>query len=507
MNIRRKSVIYMTCIGLLVSCFSFQPVAPVRPNIVYILADDMGYGDIAVYNPEGKIVTPHLDRLAAQGMRFTDAHSPSSVCTPTRYSLMTGRYPWRSRLPVGVLRGYSSTLIEEDRATVAKLLKDNGYATGVVGKWHLGLDWKVKEGSPTPKASDGLQTEMDPEGIDFIRRPGGGPLAAGFDYSFILPASLDMPPYCYLENHQLTELPTAYTEGNALESGYTGPFWRAGKKGPTFDFHNVLPTFVERATGFIRRQSAGKPFFLYVPLAAPHTPWVPTDNYKGKSKVGEYGDFVQQTDAAVGEIVRTLQESGFANNTMIIFASDNGPFWREKFVQLFNHKAVGDFKGMKGDAFEGGHRIPFIVRWPGKVKPGTVSQASTTLANLLATCADIVGNKDSRFVTEDSYSILPVLLGKSGQVPGQPAIVHSASSGLAAIRKGDWKLIQGLGSGGFTEPREVKPTPGMPDGQLYNLKEDKGETRNLYAQYPDKVRELSELLEQIKQSKKKIVTK
>ncbi|GAB3936235.1 sulfatase family protein [Larkinella terrae] len=479
-----------------------------RPNIVYILADDLGYGDVSANNPGGQIKTPNIDKLASQGMRFTDAHSPSSVCTPTRYGLLTGRYPWRSRLPVGVLRGYSRTLIEANRPTVASLLKSNGYQTAVVGKWHLGLDWQVLPGHEALLATDGygIKSDMNPDHIDFSRNPSQGPTTVGFDYSYILPASLDMPPYCYLENQQLTELPTGYTKGNSLESGFTGPFWREGKMAPSFDFYDVLPRFVDRATAFLRKQTTQKPFFLYLPLAAPHTPWMPTKTYAGKSKAGEYGDFVQQVDAAVGEVLNTLDESGLSGNTIVIFASDNGPYWRESFVNRFNHKAAGEFRGMKGDAFEGGHRIPFVVRWPGKVKPGSISAATTTLTNLMATCREIIGEKDKTAIPEDSYSILPVLLGKSKEVPEQPAVVHSSSLGFFAIRQGDWKLIEGLGSGGFTDPKEIKPQAGEPAGQLYNLATDVAETRNLYQQNPEKVRELTDLLAKIRQSKTRLET-
>lgn len=486
-----------------------NPEKAQHPNIVYILADDLGYGDVSVNNPDGKISTPNIDQLAAEGMRFTDAHSPSSVCTPTRYALMTGRYPWRSRLPVGVLRGYSRTLIEENRPTVASLLKKHGYETGVVGKWHLGLDWipkKEHEGLLTTEGY-GIKTDMNPEHIDFGQNPAKGPNTAGFGYSYILPASLDMPPYCYLENQKLTHPLTGYTDGNKLKSGYTGPFWREGKMAEAFDFYNVLPNFINQATAFIKRQTKAKPFFLYLPMPAPHTPWVPTENYKGKSKAGEYGDFVQQVDAAVGEVLKSLEDAGLKENTIVIFSSDNGPYWRQNFVEQFNHKAAGQFRGMKGDAFEGGHRVPFIVRWPQKIKANTVSDATTTLANLMATCKELVGEKDPGFETEDSYSILPILLGKSKQIAGQPAVVHSSSVGFFAIRKGDWKLIEGQGSGGFTEPRVVVPKEGEPTGQLYNLASDIGETKDLYQQYPEKVKELRALLTSIKESKKKILAK
>lgn len=478
---------------------------PAPPNIVYILADDLGYGDLSVYNPGGGIKTPNLDKLASQGMRFTDAHSPSGVCTPTRYGILTGRYPWRSRLPVGVLRGYSRTLIEADRPTVASMLKSRGYNTAVVGKWHLGLDWvpTVAHRDSLQKKDYGIQNEMLPAQIDFTQKVSQGPGTLGFDYSYVLPASLDMPPYCYLENHKLTELPSGHTKGNKPEAGYAGAFWREGAMSASFDFFGVLPRFVEKATDFLKKQTKQKPFFLYIPLAAPHTPWMPTPEYTSKSRAGEYGDFVQQVDASVGEILATLEQQGLAENTLVIFTSDNGPYWREDYVQRFNHQAAAEFRGMKGDAFEGGHRIPFLVRWPGKVAAGSTSAATTCLTNLMATSAEIVGVRSSKFKVEDSYSILPVLLGKSAQVPTQPAVVHSSSIGFFAIRKGDWKLIEGLGSGGFTQPKEIAPKPGEAPGQLYNLKEDVGETRNLYNQEPGKVQELRKLLSDIKQTKPK----
>ena len=479
------------------------------PNIVYILADDLGFGDVGINNPDSKINTPNIDRLAKQGIRFTDAHTTSSVCTPSRYSILTGRYPWRSRLTVGVLRGYSRTLIDKDQPTIATLLKTSNYTTGVVGKWHLGLDWvpkdAYKDSVDLTNKYYGILEEMNPNFIDFTKAPVQGPRTVGFDYSFILPASLDMPPYSYLENDRLTELPSAHTEGNKLESGYTGPFWRAGLMGPNFDFYNVLPTFTGKATDFIKRESKQKnPFFLYFPMPAPHTPWVPTKEYAGKSKAGEYGDYVQMVDDAVGKVLRTLDSLGLSNNTLVIFTSDNGPYWRENFIQQFNHKAAGSFRGMKGDAFEGGHRVPFILRYPGTIKAGTVSEATTTLANLMATCSELLGNHSSQFETEDSYSILPILTGKTKELADQPAVVHFSSKGFYAIRKGSWKLITNLGSGGMTSPAEIKPKQGEPVGQLFNLATDIHEDNNLYNQNPEKVKELTDILEKIKKTKTKL---
>lgn len=480
------------------------------PNIVYILADDMGYGDVAAYNADAKVKTPNIDRLTKEGMRFTDAHTTSSVCTPSRYSILTGRYPWRSRLSVGVLRGYSRTLIDEGQPTVASMLKTKSYHTGVVGKWHLGIDWVPKDAykdSIKPEYNKnkmfGITQEMNPDQIDFSKTATGGPATQGFDYSYVLPASLDMPPYVYVQNDHITEPLTGYTKGNKLESGYTGPFWREGLMTQNFDFYDVLPAFTRKANDFIVRESGKKdPFFLYFPMPAPHTPWVPGTIYQGTSQAGEYGDYVQEVDAAVGMVLHTLDSLGIADNTMVVFASDNGPYWRQNFVETFHHKAAGEFRGMKGDAFEGGHRVPFIIRYPGKVKPGTVSDAPTTLANLMATCADITGQSSTKFETEDSYSVYPILTGNAKVNAEQPAIVNISSKGLFDIRVGSWKLIDKLGSGGFTVPSSVKPVPGGPLGQLYDLSKDIHEDHNLYEQYPEKVKELTDLLMKIKKAEK-----
>jgi arylsulfatase A-like enzyme len=483
------------------------------PNIVYILADDLGYGDVSVYNHDGKINTPNVDRLAREGMRFTDAHTTSSVCTPSRYSILTGVYPWRSRLPVGVLRGYSRTLIDEGQPTVASMLKASGYRTGVVGKWHLGLDWVPKaayKDSISPAYNRdrlyGIREEMEPGQIDFTQQTSGGPATQGFDYSYILPASLDMPPYCYLENDRLTELPTDSTPGNKLASGYTGPFWRAGKKAPGFDFYQVVPRFADKAIGFIRRAGkGGGPFFLYFPMPAPHTPWMPASGFVGKSGAGQYGDYVQEVDVMVGRVLHVLDSMGLSKNTMVVFASDNGPYWRQNFVEEFHHKAAGEYRGMKGDVWEGGHRVPFIVRWPGRVKAGSVSGATITLGCLMATCRDIVGNHSAAYEAKDSYSIYGVLEGKTTTVPDQPAVVNISSKGVFDVRVGPWKLIEGLGSGGFTVPAMVKPKAGEAPGQLYNLADDPHEDNNLYASHPEKVKELSGMLEKIKAADKRMV--
>jgi arylsulfatase A len=464
------------------------------PNIIYILADDLGYGDVSIYNSDSKIQTPNIDKLANEGMRFTDAHSPSSVCTPTRYGILTGRYCWRSELPRGVLRGYGESLLEKDRITIASLLKDQDYTTGVVGKWHLGLDWELKSefidslgNSSVIRNQNGMITHMNGDWVDFTKEPMDGPLDHGFDYSYILPASLDMEPYCYLENDILTALPNEHTEGNDLDtdSYATGAFWRPGRIAKGFDFYEVLPRFVEKAKNFVASHANDeKPFFLYLPLAAPHSPWVPKKEYDGSSGAGQYGDFVQMVDAQVGNFLKGLEELGITDNTIVIFTSDNGPFWKPDYIERFDHRAASMYRGMKADTYEGGHRIPFIVRWPGKVEAGSSSNYKTTLTNLIATSAEIVGVNLNGNTGEDSQSILPILLNDEKNVEVEIPIIHHSSKGHFAIRKGDWKLIEKRGSGGFSIPVTIEPKEGEPIGQLYNLATDPSEKNNIYTENP-----------------------
>jgi arylsulfatase A len=477
------------------------------PNIIYILADDLGYGDVTANNPQAKTRTPNIDRLASQGIRFTDAHSPSGVSTPTRYGILTGRYCWRSRFPIGVLNGYSQGLIESERTTVASFLKRSGYTTGVIGKWHLGLDWVQKKDALNPLndnppvTNKSIIKSFDPATIDFSVPPTDGPLNHGFDYSFIIPASLDMPPYCYLENDKLLTPPDGLTKGNDLDNGSAGAFWRAGLMAKDFDFGQVTPTFTQKAISFIKKQSATRqPFFLYLPYSSPHTPWMPSAEFNGSSKAGQYGDFVNMVDAEVGKVLQTLKELGLDDNTIVFFTSDNGPFWRPEFIEKFDHRAAYIYRGMKADAFEGGHRIPFIVRWPGKIKPDSECSETISLTSLLATCAEITDKKLTENEGEDSHSIFPLILGNSSAYKAPEALIQQSSRGLFAVRKGDWKLITGLGSGGFSKPETIKPKAGEADGQLFNLKDDPSETKNLYLLNPGKVEELNAILKKYQET-------
>jgi arylsulfatase A-like enzyme len=459
------------------------PAAAEKPNIIFILADDLGFGDIRAMNPEGKIATPHADRLAAEGMIFTDAHSSSSVCTPTRYSVLTGRYNWRSRMKKGVLNGFSPRLIEPGRQTVAGYLKENGYATSCLGKWHLGMNWPQNDGKPAG-------TTANPSKIDYTRPIEDGPTTLGFDEFFGISASLDMPPFVFIKNDRVTEVPTVEKT-----------FYRRGPAGENFEAVDVLPELTRRAVAYIERRAPasknGEPFFLYLPLASPHTPIVPTAEWQEKSGLNAYADFVMQTDATVGAVLDALDRGGIAEDTLVIFTSDNGCSREADFPLLLSkgHNPSYHFRGWKSDIFEGGHRVPFLVRWPSKVKAGTVSDQLICLTDLFATCAGILGTRLPDEVAEDSVSILPAMDG-SASGPLREAAVHHSIYGGFSIRKGAWKLCLCPDSGGWSEPIPGSPeTLKLPPVQLYDLRADIGETRNLQAEHPEVVARLTKLLE------------
>jgi arylsulfatase A-like enzyme len=452
--------------------------ASTKPNIVYVLADDLGWGDLECYNADSGISTPNANRLASQGVRFTDMHSPSSVCTPTRYGILTGRYCWRGRLKQGVLQGWSPNLIEPGRATVAATLKSQGYHTGAIGKWHLGFG--------------------DKEPVDYASPLRPGPLDHGFDYFYGIPSSLDFEPYLYVHNDRAVELPTEKTPGR---NDPRGVFWRPGFIAPHFKMEEVLPTLTDKAVGYMRERAKAKnPFFLYLPLTGPHTPWVPTSPFQGKSKAGIYGDFVTQVDDCLGQLLRTIDELKIADNTLFVFTSDNGAHWTPDDKAKFPHRANANWRGMKADIYEAGHRIPFLARWPGRIKPGTVSAQLGCLTDLHATAAEVVGARLGPDVAEDSFSWLGAATGNKPKSPARQHVVHHSSQGLFAIRRGDWKLAMGRGSGGFTTPVKIEPKPGEPTGELYNLREDPAESANLWTQKQDVVKDLTALLDQVKSS-------
>ena len=469
-----------------------------RPNIVYILCDDLGYGDVSCLNPAGKIKTPHMDRVAREGMIFTDAHSGSAVCTPTRYGVMTGRYAWRSRLKQGVLGGLSPRLIEPGRMTVASLLKAEGSHTAAIGKWHLGMDW-AKRGAGEVNAL-GVESREQMASVDFARPIANGVNSVGFDSFFGISASLDMVPYAYIENDRVTVLPTEDRDYPMVVGREQGRA-RKGPAAPGFEVENVLPDFTKKAVAYLSERAdeakRGTPFFLYLPLASPHTPIAPTSEWLGRSGLNPYADFVLQTDHAIGEVLRALDEHGLAANTLVIVTSDNGCSPQADFpaLEAKGHAPSHIFRGHKADIYEGGHRVPFLVRWPGKVAAGRTSAQTICLTDFMRTVADVLQAKLPDNAAEDSVSLLPALLGKEAG-PLREATVHHSINGSFAIRQGKWKLAFCPGSGGWSDPRPGQhDTSKRPLVQLFDLEADPAETRNLQGEHPDVVARLTRLME------------
>ena len=451
---------------------------PTHPNIIYILADDMGYGDVSALNINSKIITKNIDALAANGMSFTDAHSNSAVCSPTRYGILTGRYAWRTWMKQGVLWSWDEPLIKPERTTVASFFKKHNYNTACVGKWHLGLDW-----------------EKDTAGVADITAPiSGGPNELGFDYFFGITASLDIPPYIYIENDRSTTLNI-----DTVEKMDGKKFWRTGQMGDDFKHEEVLPTLTKKAINFINKNAENEnSFFLYFPLPAPHTPILPTKEFAGKSNTNEYGDFVLMVDDVVGQIINSLKENKIEENTIIIFTSDNGCSPMAGFEELKNvgHAPSYIYRGHKADIYEGGHRVPFIVQWKNKIKPKTINNETICLTDLMATCVAIIGDTLADNEGEDSYNLLPLFLNKKINSPFREATIHHSINGSFSIRKNNWKLIFCAGSGGwsFPVPKKAKEM-GLPELQLYDLENDPGEENNVFEKHPVIVSELTELMD------------
>lgn len=480
---------------LFLSLAASVSLAASRPNFVYILCDDLGYGDVHCLNPDGKIATPNFDRLAKEGMVFTDAHSSSAVCTPTRYGVMTGRYNWRSKLQSGVLGGLSPRLIEPGRMTVASLLKDHGYFTACVGKWHLGMDW-AKRGTGEVEELN-IEKPSQVNNVDFSKSATNGPNSVGFDYYFGISASLDMVPYAFIENDRVTALPTE-TRKHPMMTGRENWFTREGPTAPGFECEQVLPALAKKAAQIIHEHAEdagrGKPFFIYLPLNSPHTAIAPTKEWLGRSGLNPYADYVMETDWAIGEVLRALDETGLAKDTLVIAASDNGCSPSAKFDELAakGHHPGYIFRGGKADIYEGGHRIPFIARWPASVKAGTKYEPCICLTDFMATAAGIIGVKLPDNAGEDSVSILPALHGSTKAV--REAIVHHSIIGAFSIRQGNWKLELCPGSAGWSDPRPGREPKDAPRIQLYDVSVDIGETNNVQAQHPDVVERLKKLL-------------
>ncbi len=471
--------------------------APGTPNIVIILADDLGYGDPGCYNDQSKIPTPHIDRLASEGLRFTDAHTPSSVCTPTRYGLLTGRYAWRTALKRSVLWPWDPPLIEKDRLTLPAMLKKRGYNTACIGKWHLGWDWPLRSGGHVSDEFRGLSLPAKVRGpygqrIDFTRAVRDGPITYGFDRYFGDDVP-NFPPYCFIENDR--------TVGDPSTTKPNGMFGHPGPALPGWDLSLVMPTLTQRAVAYIEERAShpAVPFFLYMPLTAPHTPIAPSPHFIGKSGAGWYGDFVHEVDWTVGQVLAALERRELAGSTLVIFTSDNGSPQRDGTnmngatgsVKKYGHDPSRPWRGMKSDIWEGGHHVPFIARWPGRVPAGKSSDEPIILTDLMRTIARLIEFDLPEGSAEDSFDIRPALFGKKAESPIRDHLIHHSGGGIFAIRRGEWKLILGRTSGGFTR---YTPPESAPAGQLYDLKADPAEQVNLYSERPNVVKELTELL-------------
>ncbi|MDA0349303.1 MAG: sulfatase-like hydrolase/transferase [Verrucomicrobia bacterium] len=505
---------------ILFLALTLHAYASAQPNILFILADDLGYGDVSCYNADSKVTTPNLDRLAQEGMKFTDAHSPSTVCTPTRYSIMTGRMAFRLNYP-GVFTGVGGPcLITEDRLTLPGMLQEQGYETALFGKWHIGMSFLDKDGQviddkESPKDNDRtIKVNLGVEAvkrIDYSRAIPDGPINRGFDHFF---GTVCCPTtdwlYAYIDGDRIPVPPTQLIDKSKLPSHEWSFDCREGLVAPDFNLEEVDLVFLEKSLNFLdqhAKEKSGKPFFLFHSLQAVHLPSFPAQQFQGKTGAGPHGDFIFEFDYVVGQLLEKLQELGYAEDTLVIVSSDNGPEvgtvinMREKY----EHDGARPWRGVKRDNWEGGHRVPMVARWPGKVKAGSVSDQTVCLTDIMATCAAIADAKLPNNAAEDSFNLLPILLGETKD-DIRDYTLHQTISLALAIRKGDWKYLDHQGSGGnrygqgrlenYTLPDTAPDAP----GQLYNLVTDPGETTNLYFKHPEVVKELKGKLEEFKSS-------
>lgn len=483
-------------IGLsLVSCQTDTPQQK-QPNIIYILADDMGYGDIKALNSESKIPTPTLDKMARTGLVFTDAHSNSAVSTPTRYGTLTGRYAFRSSLKSGVLIGHSPALIEPKRETLATMLQKAGYQTACIGKWHLGLDWgRVNDSLPLFTGNE--WDIRDTSNVDYLAKVGGGPDEHGFDYSYILPASLDIAPYIYLENGSASSKDIKHIEGWSDDKA-RGIWHRHGDAASDFNHSTCLQTLTQKTLDYIDSASTKEnPFFVYFALTAPHTPWLPAEEYIGKSGAGYYGDFVCMVDDVVKQIYDALDKNGIADNTIVVFTSDNGSQWTKSDIDEFNHLSNGVFSGSKSDIWEGGHRIPFLLTWPKGVKENREIKQLVCSTDIMATLSEMLDQPLANDAGEDSFSFWNTIVNNKdadGDFKRRKSVIHHSVNGSFAYREGDWVLLDCKGSGGWSLTEEDAKY--LPAQQLYNLKEDITQQNN-QSQHTEMVKTMLANLEHI----------
>ena len=494
----------------LISCADQASEAPALPNILFILADDLGYGDVACYNPESKIPTPNLDQLAREGMRFTDAHSPSTVCTPTRYSILTGRMAFRTGMRSVFVGVQGPSLIAADRLTLPQMLREKGYTTACTGKWHIGMTFFNEQGDTIKdRGVKGVQE------IDYTRSIPDGPIHRGFDqfYGTVSCPTTDWL-YAYVDGDRIPVPATQLLDKTKLPKHPYAKDCRRGMVADNFNHEEVDLVFLEKSQTFLEQHvqnTPDKPFFLYHSMQAVHLPSFPADAFKGKTNSGPHGDFIFEMDYIVGELLQTLERLGVAENTIVMFASDNGPEVPTvlDMRKTYQHDGARPWRGVKRDQWEGGHRIPFIVRWPGKVAPNTTSSQLISLTDVMATCAAIVETSLPDQAAEDSYNLLPALLGTQGNKPIRRYLLEQTISLAMSIRDGNWKYLDHKGSGGNNydrpgewgmSPYKLEDTDPDAPGQLYDLETDPGETTNLYSKHPEIVTHLKAKLEEFKKS-------
>jgi len=499
--------------GITCSC-SHSAQEAVKPNIVIILADDLGYGDLSCQNSESKIQTPYLDKLASQGMRFTDAHSASGVSSPSRYSLLTGRYHWRGHLKSGIVSQWGDPAIESGRPTIASILKQEGYATACIGKWHLGWDWPFISGlgqKDTAKrewksVSMNGKENWTPDDFDWSRPLENGPVAKGFDYYFGT-GTINFPPYTWIENDHVLETPVEMLDLKDTRPPEGSWECRPGPAARDWDINNVPLRLVQKAVQWIdSRKGQNEPFFLYFPLPSPHAPIIPGEQFRGRSGAGAYGDYVIQTDWMAGQVIEAIERNGFKDNTIIIFSSDNGP---EKYayprIQNYQHYSMGALRGLKRDLWEGGHRVPFIVKYDGVIPAGTVNDHLICQTDILATVAGLIGISLPDDAGEDSFDNSRMLKSRRKGIPGRDHLVHHTINGSYAIRMNNWLLIEAESGDVSKEPDWLRKSRNLKADStemiLYDLHKDPGETTNLYTMYPQKAAEMKSLLDRIRKEK------
>ncbi|MGK0136778.1 MAG: arylsulfatase A [Algoriphagus sp.] len=486
-------------ISILFFTYGFNIKPDSKPNIVIIYADDMGYGDLNCQNPNSKVPTPNLNKLANEGMRFTDAHSSSGICSPSRFALLTGMYHWRRQH--GIVQPFGKPIFKDSDTTIGDMLKTSGYKTAVIGKWHLGWDWQFKN-EPTDEVFQWNKTRKfyNPQDLDWSEPIKGGPLARGFDYYFG-DGTINFPPYAWIENESFLELPNSVMDISNIGYSINEGSWefRSGPKVEGWNPYEVLPTLAKRTTTWIKEQKKDKPFFLYMALPSPHAPIIPNDEFIGKSEAGPYGDFMFETDWVVGQVLKALKDNDFEENTIVIFSADNGP---EKYAfdraEKYNHFSMGDFRGLKRDVWEGGHHVPFIVKWPSKIEPGTVSDKLISQIDIMATLGEITNTPIKEGSAMDSKSFLSVLKGKKAG-DRRTVLVHNTFENIWGLRNGKWLYINNKTGEHSKMSDSFKKLRGYEDfttGKLlFNLEQDPEQKQNLYPKHTAKVTEMDLLLQ------------